>query len=750
MENIPNKENIPIQVQFEYLNDNDILVLSKEYKINISLLEDTDFEINKEKIISNSNFKTKKERNYYHMFNKSNKKFLTKNSDFLPFIKTNSPIILINCYTYAGEIIEKMKEEFKNIKLSLDNSAAIMEIKKKEMELLLSCLENNLQIDMFADEFIYKNGIEYLVSIIKNNNGNIRKYSLEAINKLLSYQNAFDFFEKNVILLSLLYDSFIGNEEIDCAYLFFDIIVKLIGGNEDRTMEVVEKMDDNFYNKIINYLSEDNKEDNIKNHSLLFINMILNFSKIGTHLDLMFNLTKNGIFDNLDNIVKNKELIFLEQINLFESSVEKILKESDKENENYKMIKDNFDIFVENKKICHIQNLIKQTKDNSTKEQAVDELNSLLKENNYMNKFYESFMKNENIDIVNLFYDYIISFIEIKEEMELNFVNAAKYYAEKTNTKPFKQITKYFSKENKDDIKSQTLLFINKLLTFSKNENKLELLSFFVKEGILDYLFIIDITKISEVFLGQINQFNSLIQQILENSNKEDNNYQIIKSKYDIYIEHKIYNDIKNKILNIHNLPVENQTAKIDELINFIKEKEAYSILYNVFVDNKNNNLVFTFFDILVKVFGVNQDKVMLLIDIGKKYSEKNNSKLFSKIIYYSSDKNANDLIKGQALQFTNMIINFAKKDIQYELLVKIVENGIFEILHDLIKNKNASIMAQMQLFLNSVKIILKNANENDKNFKIINQKYKILEDDKKFYDKTIDDFVVIDDFNNF
>ena len=749
MENIPNKEDVPIQVQFEYLNDNDILVLSKEYKINISLLENTDFEANKEKIISKSNFKTKKERSYYHMFNKSNKKFLTKNSDFLPFIKTNSPIILINCYTYAGEIIEKIKEEFKNIKLSLDNSAAIMEIKKKEMELLLSCLENNLQIDMFADEFIYKNGIEYLVSIIKNNNGNIRKYSLEAINKLLSYQNAFDFFEKNVILLSLLYDSFIGNEQIDCAYLFFDIIVKLIGGNEDRTMDVVEKMDDNFYNKIINYLSEDNKEDNIKSHSLLFINMILNFSKIGTHLDLMFNLTKNGIFDNLDNIVKNKELIFLEQLNLFETSVEKILKESDKENENYNMIKDNFDIFVKNKKICHIQNLIKQTKDNSTKEQAIDELNNLLKENSYMNTFYESFMKIENIDLTNLFYEYIISLIESKEEMILNFVNSAKNYAEKTNSKPFKQITKYLSKDNSDDLKYQTLLFINKLLTFSKKENKLEFLSFFTKEGIFDYLIIIDITKIVDEFLEQLNQFNSLVQQILENSNKEDNNYQIIKTKYDTYIEHKIYNEIKNKILSIHNLPLENQTGKIDELINYIKEKEAYSILFNVFDDNKNNNLAFSFFDIFVKVFGISQDKVMLLIDIGKKHAEKNNSKLFSKIIYYCSDKNTNDSIKGQALQFTNMLINFAKKDSQYELLVKIVENGIFDNLHDLIKNKNASIMAQMKLFLNSVKIILKNANENDTNFKAINQKYKMLQDDKNFYEKTVDDFVVIDDFNN-
>ena len=197
-------------------------------------------------------------------------------------------------------------------------------------------------------------------------------------------------------------------------------------------------------------------------------------------------------------------------------------------------------------------------------------------------------------------------------------------------------------------------------------------------------------------------------------------------------------------------MPVENQTGKIDELINYIKEKEAYSILYNIFVDNKNNNLAFSFFFFFLKVFGVSQEKVMLLIDIGKKYAEKNNSKLFSKIIYYSSGKNTNDSIKGQALQFTNMLINFAKKDIQYELLVKLVENGIFDNLHELIKNKNASIMAQMKLFINSVNIILKNAKESDENFKIINQKYKMLQDDKNFYDKTVDDFVVIDEFNNF
>ena len=231
-ETFPKKENVPIKVQFEYLNDNKILVLSKEYTINISLLDNADFQTNKKNILTNSKFKTEKERNSYHMFNKSNKKFLVQNSDFIPYIQTNSPIILINCYRYADEIIEKIKEEIKDTDLVSEKPLNIIEIKKKEIELILRCLENNLQVDIFADEFLFKNGMEYLIIFIKNNDGNIRKYSLESINRLLSFQNAFDCFEKKKTLLSNLYDSFIENKEINCAYPFFDIIVKLIGGNE--------------------------------------------------------------------------------------------------------------------------------------------------------------------------------------------------------------------------------------------------------------------------------------------------------------------------------------------------------------------------------------------------------------------------------------------------------------------------------------------------------------------------------------
>ena len=753
-ETFSKKEKVPIKVQFEYLNDNEILVLSKEYKINISLLDNADFQTNKEKILTNSNFKTEKERNVYHMFNKSSNKFLVKNSDFIPYIKNNSPIILINCYRYANEIIEKIKEEIKDTNLALEKPLPIIEIKKKEIELILSCLENNLQVDIFADEFLFKNGMEYLIIFIKNNDGNIRKYSLKSIDRLLSFQSAFDFFEKNQFLLSNLYDSFIENKDINCAYPFFDIIVKLIGGNEERTMDLVDKMDDNFYVKTINYLSEDNKEDNVKNYTLFFINMILNFSKTYKHLILLYNFTKSGVFEKFDKMCKDKELYFLEQLNLFETSVLKILNESDKDNENYKNIKEKFDVFIYNKKYYHIQNLIKATKneDDSIKNDVLSELNNFLKENNSMNDFYEAFMKNENIDIINSFYDYLINLTESKkgidkEKITNRFIDSAKKYAEKTSTKTFNQIINYLSKDYKDEIKIHTLLFVNKLLSFIKKDKQIEILLLFVEENIFDLLLLIKLND-NEEFANQINIFGSLIEKILDDSNKETDIYKTIKTKYELYYETKAYNDIKDLTLKIHNSVEKEQVDYTNELVKLVNEKKAYEILYNTFMDNNNNNIAFSYFDIFVRIFGADQKHIMLLIDIAKKYSEKNNCKMFNKFIEYTSDKNTNDFVKGQSMQILNMIINFSESDKQYELLVLYEEMGFFENLNNLIKNKDPHVLAQMKLFLSFVKQLLKSRKVKDEKYNTINKKYKKVLEDKKFYDKTVDDFVVVDDFD--
>ena len=745
MEDIKNKESVPIQVQFEYLNDVNSSVLSKEYKVTISLEDNTEFEENKQKILKNCNFKTQQERNNYHMFDQSKKRFLTKNEDFVPYIKTKSPVILINCYTYAGQIIEKVKEESERSKMLGENTQMMEELKKKEMTLVLSSLENNLQVDMFADEFIFKNGIEYLVSIIKNNSGDIRKYSLEGLNKLLSFESAYEIFDKKDDFLSKLFDSFIISNEINCAFSFFDIIIKLIGGNEEKTMNLIGRMNDNFFDKIINYLSEENKEDNIKSHTLLFINMILNFSSASKHLELLLKLYEKGIFDKLDNIIKFKEINFLEQLDLFETSVNKILSESDKSDENYNNINEKFNSFIENRKLYHIQHLIKSTKDEdeTIRENAKDELNNLLKEADKMNTFYESFMKNENLDIINSFYDYLICLFESDQNKLIDFIKEAKKFSEKTNTKIFAKIIELFSQENNKELKNHTLNFMTKLLTISQDEKKLEVLFFFSDGGVFDIL--AKLRKNEEpAFLEHLAQFKNAIGETLEKGNKEDENYNIVKNKYQKYLDDKLCLDIKDLILVIHN---NNGNPKVqskyfDEIKKMINTRESFIIFFNAFMDNNDENKDFTYFDAFVQIF--NEEKIEQFIEIYEDYANKNNILKYNKIIKYFQKDFGNNLIKNQALQVFNMIISFSKPSKQFGLLVEFMEMGIFDLLDEMIKINDKLIEGQLKLFLGFVKNILKQSDKNDKNYNNLLNKYKTLEDDKKFYDKTLDDYVVM------
>lgn len=749
MKDIANKGKVPIKVQFEYLNDKDILDLSKEYKVNISLEENTNFETNKEKILKDCNFKTQQERNSYHMFDKSKRKFLTKNSDFIPYIKTKSSIILIDCYKYAKEIIEKVKEESEHVNINSDNANLMNEVKKKEMSLVFGNLENNLQIDRFADEFIDKNGIEYLINIIQKNSGDIRKYSLEGLRRLFSFESTFDFFEKNDNILTILFESFVNNDEISCAFPFFDIIIKLIGGNEERTMNLIEKTNNNFFNKIINYLSEDNKEDNIKEYTLLFINMILNFSNPNKHYELINELTEEGIFDKLEIILKSKESLFSEQLELFQNTLEKILNQSDNNKDNYKNIFDKFTSFVENKKIYHIQSLIKltQDEDKDKKEEALEELNNLLKEENSMNLIYESFTKIENIEIINSFYDYYITVIDSNEKKFLDFITSMQKYAEKANIKIFNPILKYLSQEVKEEIRNHTLFFINKILSCPNNNKQLEILSFLTNEEIFEIISKLSKNKDNNLFLEQLKQFQTIVEEILEKANKEDDNYKEIKKTYDIYLEMKLYNEIKELITRLYNNKNANNNLEkqlLKEFSSLVNKKEDYKILYNVFSDNNDNNIALTFFDTFVKVFGGNIEKIDLFIESSEEYSKTNNCLNFSKIISYISNENKNDDIKSQAMQFINMMLNFSKK--QYELLVKLTEVGIFDFLNEFIKNKNKLITAQLKLFFSIVNPILKAADKNDKDYKNVEEKFNLLNENKKFFDKTLDDFVIIDD----
>ena len=106
-----------------------------------------------------------------------------------------------NCTTYAEQICEKLKQEIQTYKKDEElieegesKNNLTSESKKNEIRMILRYLANNFENDLFAEEFISNNGIQYLDTIIQYNTGNIRNYALQGLSKLLYFQIAYDYF----------------------------------------------------------------------------------------------------------------------------------------------------------------------------------------------------------------------------------------------------------------------------------------------------------------------------------------------------------------------------------------------------------------------------------------------------------------------------------------------------------------------------------------------------------------------------
>jgi len=752
---LDNKKNIEIKVQFEYLNNNDILDLSKEYRIKISIDEETDFEMNKQKILSETNFKTKNERDNYHMFNKVKKRFFTKNSDFEPYIKTKTPIILINCYEYCHKTIDKLNEDI-NIFYNKSKNVNMNEIKKKEFINELACLENNFEVDLFADEFIFKNGMEILLNIIKNNIGDIRNYALKGINKLLSFESAFEFFTKNENHLKTLYKSFIGNNENSCILTFYDIIIKLIGGNEEKTMTLINMCDQYFYKKMIKNLGEENKDNDSKNYILLFINIILNYSSKNKQFELILEITKDGIFDNLGIIVKNYEDNFSEQIELFETTFSKILNESDnKNNKEYEDITKNFNNFIENKKIFHIQNLIVKanSQDEDSKKEAINELDNILKENNNFDLIYEAYIKNNNLDKTNMFYNYFLLLFEKEKNNFTNFINSVKKYTQSKKSKPLNELLQILTNKKSPNIqlKIDTFSFINKslstLLKISNVDDYLELLFILTNNGIFELLE--KYSEKEEALIQESIKFKEIVEKNLSKiDQKSEQKYQIIKDKFRKLKEKKIINEFTELLLKLHNTTSLDHAKIENELLDKFKEGNNFEIFFKMFAENEVKNLYFSFFEVFTQYCIKKDEYCIKFIEMSDEYKKSFKIDCFDKIINYL-DEYQNELVQIKALCLINTLLGIKDKKLSYNILSKFNKLGIFEYLNILAKAKEneKDIHIQISIFISFVDQILKEnkkENKKEKDFDTINKKYIKLKELQDLYDSTIDDFAIL------
>ena len=742
-----NKKNATIRVQFEYSNDNDVVNLSREFKINISLDENTDFEINKRKILKESNFQTQEQRNNYHMFNKSKKKFLTKNSDFISYINTNSPVILINCYEYCDNVIRKLNEET-NIFFNKGKTIGSNEIKRKEFINELSCLENNFDVDIFANEFIYKKGVELLLSLIKDYCGEIRLYALKGLDKLLSFESVIKFFNNNEDNMNVLFNTFIGNNEFEIVFPLYDIILQLIGGNQEKIINLTNMCDKYFFQKTIKFLSEENIDNQAKNYILFFINIILNFSNEKRHNELIIEIINAGIFDEFGKI--NDVEMLSEQIELFKSSVEKIMNEIDKNNPNYKIIKQKYNDYLNNKKFYHIQNLIiKANSDNNEiKSEAIKKLNNILKDkNNGFNLIYEAFLKNYSLDKVNSFYLYFLVLFADKNNIT-NFINESKKHAETTKSKPLIFLIKILSDPKSSiNLKFDTFSFINKTLSksLSYDELFLEFLYIIIDAGIFELLEKTQLEQFDDLKKECLVFYDIIKNNLAKIEQSKEKRYLIIKDKFEQLQEKKVLIQINQLLLKLHNESNKSHMISCKQILDLINNEKNFIIFFKTFIDNDMKNLFFSYFEIFSLYCSQKDDNCMRFIKINNEFEQKYKKDGCSHIINYL-DEYQNELVQVKALELVNTLICVKDKQIAFQTLYRFEQLGLFENLDQLVKEKEKAndFKAQLSVFFIFANEVI-NANKKEKYYNTINTKYKKLKDDKEFFESTVNDFVIYD-----
>ena len=347
--NVDDDEGIPVKIQFEYMNANEEIELSKEYTVKILFQKNQsdEFETNRIKIINNCDFRTFEERFYYYMFDRTKKIFLTKDTDLRPYININK-IIMENCKTFAEQICEKLREETLTYKKKEEPQRQTpgnpsKEQSKTEVRGILRYLANNFKTDLFAEEFISNNGIQYLDTIIQNNNNNLATYALMGMSELLNFQSAFDYFDKKREILGTLYGIFMDCEIIKAVQYAIDMIIKIIGTNEEKAMYILDvaeqyskKTHTKMFSRVAYYLSEIFKDREVKLNTLLFVNVLMNYCHPSKLPTILIQLRDVGIFEMIEQMKNHMQKDFELNIKLFLEKSQSVLLDSDYEVQVYK------------------------------------------------------------------------------------------------------------------------------------------------------------------------------------------------------------------------------------------------------------------------------------------------------------------------------------------------------------------------------------------------------------------------------
>jgi hypothetical protein len=352
-------EEIPIV--YEYSNEKGEKIYSEKYYVNLDFNELNYEEISV--IINNQcDFGKKEERIFYHMFEPDEEKFLTNLEQFIKYVNKGKPVVMKSCSNYARSIIQQLREEenryilgknfdekesineqnSKKIIINIDEDYFSSDDKKSNAEKIILQLENNLNADLFTEEFISHEGIKYLISFAYEATGNIKVYALETLNKLLLFQSSIDYIKKRFELIEVLYEILMRSDSKKCSLCILDILIFIISHNKEKVTLFIDisenyakKSNTKIYSQIIVLLTN-NDNVNIKEKVLVFINCLLTFCDSVIYKKVLTQLKEARIDESLEKNIKIKEKEFQEQLEVFQKKTGIIISGSNYELNLYK------------------------------------------------------------------------------------------------------------------------------------------------------------------------------------------------------------------------------------------------------------------------------------------------------------------------------------------------------------------------------------------------------------------------------
>ena len=212
--------------------------------------------------------------------------------------------------------------------------------------------------------------------------------------------------------------------------------------------------------------------------------------------------------------------------------------------------------------------------------------------------------------------------------------------------------------------------------------------------------------------------------------------------------------------LRVYALEILNKLLDFQSSTDYIrKTNEIIDTLYEILMKSDTLNCSLFTLNTLIGIISQDEEKTMYLIDVAENYAKKSVTQIFSQVIeILSMNSNA---IKGKALFFINVLLNFCDPSKLPKLLIQFKEAGIYEVLEKNAKIREKDFQEQLTNFqMKTGKIISgsdhelhiykKQLKETKKKCQETEEKFERVIETQLMYQKIVEELLLFQDDINF